>query len=82
MVSRAATLCGMDTVRSVDSIRNTLAQFTDYVKASEWSKEALAFCYDKNILDDSVIEIKPKEAITRAEIAYMLYNMLDSSRLL
>ncbi len=82
MVARAATLCGMDTVRSVDSIRNTLAQFTDYVKASEWSKEALAFCYDKNILDDSVIEIKPKEAITRAEIAYMLYNMLDSSRLL
>lgn len=82
MVARASALCGMDTVRLVDSIRNTLSQFTDYVKSSQWSREALSFCYDENILDDKVTEIKPKEAITRAEIAYMLYNMLDASLLL
>ena len=82
MVTRAAKLCGMDTEMDALSIRDSLAQFFDYVKASSWAQSSLAFCYNEKILDDSVMDIKPKEAVTRAEIASMLYNMLLSANLL
>ena len=82
MVTRAAKLCGMNTEMDALSIRDSLAQFFDYVKASDWSQSSLAFCYNEKILDDSVMDIKPKEAVTRAEIASMLYNMLLSANLL
>ena len=82
MVTRAAKLCGMDTEMDTLAARDVLAQFFDYVKASDWSQSSLAFCYSKKILDDSVMDIKPKEAVTRAEIASMLFNMLSLAKLL
>ena len=82
MVTRAAKLCGMDTEMDTLAVRDSLAQFFDYVKASSWAQSSLAFCYNEKILDDSVMDIKPKEAVTRAEIASMLYNMLLSANLL
>ena len=82
MVTRAAKLCGMDTQMDTLAARDVLAQFFDYVKASDWSQSSLAFCYSEKILDDSVMDIKPKEAVTRAEIASMLFNMLSLAKLL
>ena len=82
MIARAASLCGMDTKTDTLATRNILAQFFDYVKASEWSQGSLAFCYSEKILDDSVMDIKPFEAVTRGEIASMLYNMLSLAKLL
>lgn len=82
MVTRAAKLCGMDTEMDNLATRDVLAQFFDYVKASSWAQSSLAFCYNEKILDDSVMDIKPKESVTRAEIASMLYNMLLSANLL
>ena len=82
MVTRAALLCGMDTKMDTLSVRDVLAQFIDYVKASSWSQSSLAFCYNEKIMDSSVMDIKPKAAVTRAEIASMLYNMLFLAKLL
>lgn len=82
MVARAAKLCGNNIDSDTATVRDILAGFIDYVKTSEWSRTALAFCFEKNILSDEVMEIKPKEAVTRAEIAQMLYNMLLISRLI
>ena len=82
MVTRAAKLCGMDTEMDTIAVRDSLAQFFDYVKASDWSQSSLAFCYNEKILDDSVMDIKPKEAVKRAEIASMLYKMLSLAKLL
>ena len=82
MVTRAAKLCGMNTEMDIVAVRDVLAQFSDYVKASNWSQNSLAFCYNEKILDDSVLDIKPFDAVTRAEIASMLYNMLFSAKLL
>jgi len=82
MVTRAAKLCGMDTEMDTLAVRDSLAQFFDYVKASSWAQSSLAFCYNEKILDDSVMDIEPKESVTRAEIASMLYNMLLSANLL
>ncbi len=82
MVARAAKLCGMDTELSSLAVRDVLAQFTDYVTAADWAREGLAFCYQEGILDDSALEIRPKTAILRCEIAQMLYNLLGTAQLL
>ncbi len=82
MVTRAASLCGMDTSVEEAAIQNTLAQFTDYVQVSSWANNALAFCYSSSILDSSDLEILPKTTIKRSEIAEMLYRMLDKAELL
>lgn len=82
MVARAAKLCGNNTDMETSSIRDILAGFDDYVRTSEWSRASLAFCFQNKILSDEVTEIKPRKAVTRAEIAQMLYNMLSASRLI
>ena len=82
MVERAAKLCGIYTEMDILSVRDALAQFFDYVKVSSWTQNSLAFCYSKGILSDEVMNIKPKEAVTRAETASMLYNMLSLAELL
>ena len=82
MVTRAAFLCGVDTNMDTLATRDILAQFFDYVKASDWSQSSLAFCFNQGILSDDIMNIKPQEAVTRAEIAYMLYNTLSIAGLL
>lgn len=82
MIARAAKLCGNDTDIDAFSVRDILAGFIDYVKASDWAASSLAFCYYKGIFSDDVMEIKSKEAVTRAEVAQMLYNMLLISKLI
>ncbi len=82
MVLRAAKLCGMRVDLGETEVRNSLAEFSDYIKASDWAMTGLAFCYNEAILDKSVIEVKPNAKITRAEVAQMLYNMLDRAKLI
>ena len=82
MVVRAARLAGLDTGRTEIEIRDTLAQFGDYRTAASWAQESLAFCYSEGILDDLEFEIKPGEPVERAEIAEMLYRMLEKANLL
>ena len=80
MTARAAGLCGMNTAEN--AARDILAGFSDYVKVSDWALNPLAFCVQSGILSDEPLEIKPKEHVTRAEIAEMLYNMLVAAQLL
>ena len=82
MVARAAKLCGMNTEMGTAAVRDMLAQFVDYVQVADWAREALAFCYSADILDQSALSIKPTAAITRSEIAQMIFNMLGSANLL
>jgi len=82
MVTRAAKLAGLDTALSNAEIRTVLAQFGDYVTIAGWAQAAMAFCYQENILSQDVFEIKPQEAVTRAEIADMLFRLLGAAELL
>lgn len=82
MTARAAKLCGMETGYDTASIRDMLAQFGDYVTSSPWARESLAFCYDKGVLDNTDLNIRPQQAILRCEVAQMLYNLLGSANLL
>lgn len=82
LVCRAALLCGMDTAMEAGGIRDTLAQFGDYVTAAEWARPSLAFCYNRDILSQSDLNIRPNDAILRCEIAQMLCNLLTEANLL
>ncbi|MBE7013655.1 MAG: hypothetical protein E7419_00430 [Ruminococcaceae bacterium] len=82
MIARASELCGMDTEMDIRMVRDVLAQFSDYISSSEWSQSSLAFCYSEKILDDSVMDIKPKEAVTRGEFASMFYKMISLAELI
>lgn len=82
MTARAAKLCGMDTEMIDKAVINTLAGFTDYISAASWAKQSLAFCYSNGILSDEEIEIQPQKMVTRCEIAVMIYNLLQLSKLL
>jgi len=82
MVTRAARLSGMDTNLGETETLNILAAFGDYRTAGDWAWPTLAFCYREGILDDSGFYIEPLSAITRGEIADMLYRMLGRADLL
>lgn len=82
MVARAAKLSGMDTNVQDIEIRDMLAQFTDYTKTAEWARASLAFSYKEHILSQEMIEILPEAAVTRSEVADMLYHLLMGSKLL
>ena len=82
MVSRAAKLCGMKGDFDMQASRDVLAPFGDYVKVASWAMQGTAFCYYNNILDQEDIDIRPKDAIKRCEIAQMIYNMLNNAKLL
>ena len=82
MVARAAKLAGMDTGLDEAEIRNMLAQFGDYITAADWAKSSLAFCYKHNILSQEMFDIKPAEAVTRGEIAEMIFRVLGAAELI
>jgi len=82
MTARAAKLCGMDPTMTSSEIRDTLAQFDDYVTVAVWARESMAFCYRESLLDQSALSIQPTIPISRGEIAQMLAQMLGKANLL
>ena len=82
MVCRAAKLCGLDTTLSERAVIDILSQFSDYRKSSDWAREGLAVCVNYGILDESEILLRPSDAITRREVAMMLYELLERAELL
>jgi hypothetical protein len=82
MVARAAKLTGMETSMTDSEVRDTLAQFADYTSSSGWARPSLAFCYREDILSQEDIDIRPKAAIKRYEVAEMLFYMLEAANLL
>lgn len=82
LVSRLAEKCGLTVDFDTAAARNVLSQFGDYRACADWATEGLAFCYQSGILDDSVLDIQPDQAISRAEAASMFYALLDAALLL
>ncbi|CAH1210623.1 hypothetical protein PAECIP111891_03536 [Paenibacillus allorhizoplanae] len=82
MIANAAKLTGMDTHLNTVETRDMLAQFGDYTQTAEWSRDALAFSYREHILSQDMLNIEPTTAVTRAEIAEMLYRLLSTAKLI
>jgi len=82
MVARAAKLCGMDIAMNDTAVRDMLAQFLDYRQSADWAREGLAFCYSADLLEQADLDIRPREAILRSEMAEMVYCLLQRANLL
>ena len=82
MVARAANLCGLDSSMNEQEVGDILARFTDYSACADWAKVALAFCYQQEILPGEDDNIMPATAITRGEIAAMVYRLLTEAQLI
>lgn len=77
MIARAAKLGGEDmSGYTADAVRNILSAFSDYTQCASTTMPGLAFCYDKGILDSSAQIIQPQKAVSRGEVAQMLYRLL------
>ena len=79
MVANTAKICSMNTSLDETAVRNTLAQFGDYMSIASWAKTQMAFCYANDIYDQSDLDTNPTVQIKRGEIAQMLYNMLTKA---
>ena len=79
-----AALCGMDTALNADGVRMFISEFTDYMTVSKWARESMAFCFKAGILvsDEFEEDILPGQAITRGEVALMVYRLLLKAALL
>ena len=82
MLTRAAKLAGLVTETEDVAATRLLAAFDDNRQVAAWAKESLAFCYGTGIFDDGEMEIRPKAAITRMEVAQALYDLLSCAHLL
>lgn len=82
MTARASKLCGLDTEMTDKEIKDMLMQFSDFNACSNWARQSLTFCFKAGIISKENSSIKPKEAVTRAEIADMLYHMLINAELI
>lgn len=82
MLSRSANILKMNTQMELMAARDILAGFTDYVKTEQWAIIELAFCYDKGIIESEEMEISPKKAVKRCEIAQMVYNLLGKANMI
>lgn len=78
MIMNAAKLCGLD----VTAEQRILTQFTDRVDCAQWARPALAFCYERDILPQSDVRVRPTENATRGEVAQMFFHLLTAANLL
>lgn len=81
MVARVAGLCGIDTVLEPDTVKRILSAYEDGDTVEPWARGQVAFCAQSGILERSDT-IAPGEAITRGEVAQMLYRTLVMAKLL
>lgn len=82
MTIRAAMLCGLDTAVGEATQNDVLCDYMDYRTIAPWAKEAMAFCYDNELLDTSAMNAEPTREILRGEVAEMLYRMLVLANLI
>lgn len=82
IITRCADLCGYDTSMEYVKTQMAISDFEDYKEISSWAQSAAAFCISHNIISDDRAQFKPHEAIHRDEAAYMIYTLLEISKLL
>lgn len=73
MLARAAKLCGLNP-DGADA--GALSRYTDSASCASYARTSVAFCVQAGILTPSGGKIFPRQAVTRGEMAEMLYSLL------
>lgn len=81
IITRVAGLCGVNTDVSDSHAKQILSHYSDSAKVSKSAVKAVAFCCESGIID-STAQLNPKKALTRGEVAIMIFNMLGKADLL
>ncbi len=79
LLSRAAAKQGLDVERSQAQARNSLSLFEDYGQASAWAWSGLSYCLDTGILKEDSMRLEPKAALSRGEMAQMVYRLMEAN---
>lgn len=82
MITRAAKLAGMDTAVTPDKVTAALAQFKDGGSVSSWAAESAEFSISNGLIVGSNGLCRPKDSITRAEVATVVMRMLQKAGLI
>lgn len=82
MVMRLSGIAGMTAEINENEARSVLAVFDDYKTVSDWAVTSAAYCIKEGISDSSEMTVKPKEYVLRAEIAQMLFRMMERAELI
>ena len=75
MLARTAALWGLDPAMNETAIATALQAFSDQGQISDWARAGVAYCCQAGLLQRTGT-VAPGAAVTRAEIAQMLYNLL------
>lgn len=75
MLTRTAALWGLDTQMNETEITKALGTYADQSQIKDWARASVAYCCQAGLLQRTGT-VAPEQAVTRAEIAQMLYNML------
>lgn len=78
MISRAAALCGLETEISEKAAITALKNLPDNSEIAPWATNSIAFCVRNGIVNDAE-RFYPNTAVTRGEVADMVYRMLQSA---
>lgn len=82
MLTHAAALCGMDTELNSTAVNRILEGYTDKKQIAAWAAPSVAFCHLTDISSMSDRQFSPSKAITRCEVARMLYCLLQNTNLM
>ena len=82
MTARLADMSGIKAWLDETGIQNVLAVFDDYRTVSGWALASAAVCVNEGIVDADGMELKPKEYVLRAEIAHMLFRVMERAELI
>jgi hypothetical protein len=83
MIAKAMKITNLKTKLEARELEGLLKVFDDAGKVATWAKESIAICVKNGIVSGQTGKlIKPKENITRAEVAVLVRKLLQKSKLI
>lgn len=76
ILSNAAKYKGFDISMNEGATRDMLAQFEDYTTSDKWARPYLAYCLKVGILSQEEMKLRPKNVVTKGEVAKMVHGLI------
>ena len=83
MIARAMEITGLDLALEPNESHKILESYKDSGEISEWARESAAICIKAGVISGKGDQgLKPRDSITRAEVAVIVQRLLKSSELI
>ncbi len=81
MLYNSAAILDLDQTVSTAEKNTYLPGYIDFAEIPDWSKQALTFAVKHGMIDVNRAALKPAEAVSRAELAFMMHKLLIAAGL-